>query len=68
MGECQSANGLSNDIDLLTIPLVAVTVLTVTLAAAYAPARRASRINPTESLRDEWRGVVSAPAEPPARD
>jgi hypothetical protein len=34
-------------------PAVAVTVLAVTLIAAYIPARRASRVNPTDALRYE---------------
>ena len=33
--------------------LVGATVLAVTLLAAYIPARRASRVNPTEALRTE---------------
>jgi predicted permease len=39
--------------DLVTYPLVAVMVLAVTFLAAYLPAHRASRINPTEALREE---------------
>ena len=39
--------------DLAAFPLVAAIVLAVTLLAAYLPARRASRINPTEALRQE---------------
>ena len=37
--------------DFVAFPLVAVVVLAVTLLAAYIPARRASRVNPTEALR-----------------
>jgi macrolide transport system ATP-binding/permease protein len=37
--------------DLMPFPLVALAVLAVTLLAAYVPARRASRINPTDALR-----------------
>jgi predicted permease len=39
--------------DLVTFPLVAMVVLAVTLLAAYVPARRASRVNPTDALRHE---------------
>ena len=38
---------------LAAFPLVAATVLAVTLLAAYLPARRASLINPTDALRAE---------------
>ena len=40
-------------IDLVAFVLVTSVVLAVTLLAAYVPARRASRINPTEALRCE---------------
>jgi ABC-type antimicrobial peptide transport system permease subunit len=40
-------------IDFVAMFPVAVAVLAVTLVAAYIPALRASRINPTEALRSE---------------
>ena len=40
-------------IDFGGLALVAAGVLTVTLLAAYVPAHRASRVNPTEALRHE---------------
>ena len=39
--------------DIMALVLVAPVVLAVTCLAAYIPARRASRINPTEALRYE---------------
>ena len=39
--------------DLMPFLIVGATVLGVTLLAAYVPARRASRVNPTEALRHE---------------
>jgi putative ABC transport system permease protein len=39
--------------DFAALLAVTVTVLAVTLVAAYVPAFRASRINPTEALRSE---------------
>jgi ABC-type antimicrobial peptide transport system permease subunit len=38
-------------VDVVPSMLVAFAILTVTLLAAYVPARRASRVNPTEALR-----------------
>jgi ABC-type antimicrobial peptide transport system permease subunit len=39
--------------DVMAFLLVGATVLAVTLLSAYVPARRASRVNPTEALRHE---------------
>jgi len=40
-------------IDTVGFFLVAATVVAVTLLAAFVPARRAARINPTDALRCE---------------
>jgi predicted permease len=40
-------------LDVVALALVASTVLVVAMLAAYIPARRASRINPTDALRAE---------------
>jgi ABC-type antimicrobial peptide transport system permease subunit len=40
-------------IDFVAILLVVVTLLAITALAAYIPARRASRIEPTQALRYE---------------
>jgi ABC-type lipoprotein release transport system permease subunit len=43
----------SHDVDVVAFVLVATTVLAVTFLAAYIPAGRAARINPTEALRHD---------------
>lgn len=48
-----SGAGGAGRTDSVAFLLVAATVLAVTLLAAYVPARRASRVNPTEALRHE---------------
>jgi ABC-type antimicrobial peptide transport system permease subunit len=45
--------GGDNRTDLVAFAFVAIVVLIVTQLAAYFPARRASRINPTDALRSE---------------
>jgi ABC-type antimicrobial peptide transport system permease subunit len=45
--------GENTGFDVVPFILVALSVLVATVAAAYIPARRASRINPTEALRYE---------------
>jgi predicted permease len=45
--------GSEDRLDIMALVLVAPIVLAVTVSAAYIPARRASRINPTEALRYE---------------
>jgi ABC-type lipoprotein release transport system permease subunit len=45
--------GADGRTDLMPFLMVGATVLTVTLLAAYLPARRASRVNPTDALRHE---------------
>jgi len=43
----------SGGIDPTAFVFVATAVLSVTLVAAYVPARRASRVNPTDALRHD---------------
>ena len=45
--------GAARQVDAAALVLVSAVVLAVTLLATYIPARRASRINPTEALRYE---------------
>jgi putative ABC transport system permease protein len=46
-------SGPAGGVDLAAFAWVAAIVFTVTLVAAYVPARRASHVNPTEALRNE---------------
>src|SRR5262245_39760180 len=53
MAAAFQAEAPRSGIDPAAFVWVAATVLAVTLVAAYLPARRAARVNPTEALRHE---------------
>jgi ABC-type antimicrobial peptide transport system permease subunit len=46
-------NGDGGGVDFVAFAWVATIVFLVTLVAAWVPARRAARVNPTEALRSE---------------
>ena len=53
LGAVLPGGAVGDGTDYMAFPLVAATVLAVTLLASYVPARRASRVNPTDALRHD---------------